>query len=358
MKSVKLVKIESFILLIILILFIYPKELFCEDWLKVDTPVGERTWIDTSHWENKEIWVTDGYFKEVSKKEWVDTSYTVSQGYWKTEEYRIWVTSSTLVPYTDYRWVDTSHLEGRYRYIEKWVPANLTIYMGISRYGWDVYSFAAKPKGSVTIVYNGNRYRARKWVIDYRPSRGGRVYATKYLCYEKEVQVKEYYDVWVSSGYRQPYTAYKLVDTSHWETGNRRVWVDTSYVVPSGYWHYYTQKGWVDTSHYEFVAIWVVDGFYTELLHGEVTVEKNPAYIFTKWHKDQNNKECSMELNVSWEIDNSDLAEGEEEKSNRNIQMQQMLCWWLQMALFVVAITIVAAILDGKTRLPRGHVEW
>ena len=51
------------------------------------------------------------------------------------------------------------------------------------------------------------------------------------------------------------------------------------------------------------------------------------------------------------------LAEPEE-KSNRNIQMQQMLCWWLQMALFVVAITIVAAILDGKTRLPRGHVEW
>lgn len=37
--------------------------------------------------------------------------------------------------------------------------------------------------------------------------------------------------------------------------------------------------------------------------------------------------------------------------------MQQMLCWWLQMALFVVAIAIVAAILDGKTRLPRGHVE-
>ncbi len=323
MKLGKLVKIELSILLIILILFMSPKELFCEDWLKIGTSTGERTWIDTSHWENKEVWVADGYFREVSKKEWVDTSYTVSQGYWKTEEYRIWITSSTLVPYTDYRWIDTSHMESRYRYVKKWVPVNLTIYVGISSYGWGVYSFAAKPKGSVTIKYNGNRYRARKWVIDYRPSRGGRVYAKKYSCYEKEVQVKEYYNVWVSSGYWQSYTAYKSVDTSHWETRIRRVWVDASYVVPSGYWRYYTQKEWVDTSHYEFRAIWVVDGFYTKPLHGEVTVEKDPAYIFTKWHKDQNNEECSMELNVSWEIDNSDLPEGEEEKEIVRIYIYQ-----------------------------------
>lgn len=60
---------------------------------------------------------------------------------------------------------------------------------------------------------------------------------------------------------------------------------------------------------------------------------------------------------VSGKIDRKKTLAEPKEKSNRNIQMQQMLCWWLQMALFVVAITIVAAILDGKTRLPRGHVE-
>jgi len=319
----KIIRTELLIFIIMLILFLNPKEIFCENWLKIDTHNGEKIWIDTSHWENKKVWVVDGYYKEVSKKEWVDTSYTINQGYWKIEEYRVWVTSAILTPYTAYRWVDTSHLERRYRYVEKWVPVNLTIYVGTDRYGWDVYSFAAKPENSVTIIYNGNRYRAKKWVIDYRPIYGGRVYAIKYLCYEKEVQFIEYYDFWVSSGYWQSYTAYKSVDTSYWETGTRRVWVDTSYVVPSGHWRYYTGKEWVDTSHYEFRTVWVMDGFYAEPLHGEVTVEKNPAYIFTKWHKNQNNEECSMELNVSWEIDNGDLPEGEEQKEIAQIYIYQ-----------------------------------
>jgi hypothetical protein len=256
----------------------------------------------------------------------VDTSYTVNQGYWKTEEYRVWVTSSTLVPYTAYKWVDTSHWERRYRYVETWVPVNLTIYVGTDRYGWDVYSFASHQMQDCIINYNGNRYKAHKWIIDYRPSYGGRVYAIKYLCYEKEIQVKEYYDVWVSSGYWQSYTAYKSVDTSHWETRTRRVWVDTSYVIPSGYWRYYTGKEWVDTSHYEYKTVWVEDGFYTEPLHGEVIVRKNPGYIFTRWHKNQNNVECSMELDISWEVDNSNLSEGEEEKEIVRIYVYQDVC--------------------------------
>ena len=321
----KLLKIALLIILIISILFIFPKELFCENWLKMDTSTGERVWIDTSHWENKEIWIVDGYFKEVPEKEWVDTSHTVNQGYWKTEEYRVWITSSIKIPETDYRWVSTSRWERRYRYVETWIPVNFVIYVGTDSYGWSVYSFAAKPKNSITIIYNGNRYRAKKWVIDYRPSFGGRVYATKYLCYEKEVQVKEYYDVWVSSGFWQSYTTYKSVDTSHWETGTRRVWMDTSYIIPSGYWHYSTKKKWVDTSHYEFRPAWITDGFYAEPFHGEVTVEKNPAYIFTKWHRNQNDEECSMELNISWKIDNDELPEGEEEKEIVRIDVYQDL---------------------------------
>src|SRR3972149_3610355 len=310
MNSSRFLKIELSIILIIFILFLFPKKLFCEDWLKID-PTEERTWIDTSHWENKEIWVTDGYFREVSEKEWVDTSYTVNQGYWKTEEYLTWVTSSTLVPYTEYRWVETL------------IPVSFIIYVGTDSYGWSVYSFAAKPTNSVTIIYNGNRYRAKKWVIDYRPSFGGRIYAIKYLCYEKEVQIKEYYNVWISSGYLQSYTTYKSIDTSHWETGTRRVWVDTSYIIASGYWHYTTKKEWVDTRHYEFRPVWITDGFYTEPFHGEVAVEKNPAFIFTRWHKHQNNEECSMELNIGWKVDNSYLSEGEKEKEIVRINIYQ-----------------------------------
>ena len=85
--------------------------------------------------------------------------------------------------YIAYRWISTSHWEQRYRYVTTWVSANLTIYVGTTSYGWGVYSFAARPAGYVTITYKGNRYRARKLVIDYRPSYGGRVYAIKYICF-------------------------------------------------------------------------------------------------------------------------------------------------------------------------------
>ncbi|MFZ3085668.1 MAG: hypothetical protein WA097_03360, partial [Candidatus Hydromicrobium sp.] len=90
----------------------------------------------------------------------------------------------------------------------------------------------------------------------------------------------------------------ELVDTSHWET--------------SGYW--------------KDKDVWVEDGFYTSPLHGEVIVEKSPRYIFTRWHKDQNNEECSMELNVSWKVDNSNLSEGEEEKEIVRIYIYQDIC--------------------------------
>ncbi len=307
-------RIIIFIFVFILVLVCFSESIYGDNWLKADIAEGEEIWIDTSHWENKRVMVEEGYYKETLKKEWINTTYTINSGYWKTEEYLIWVNSSTVLPYIDHRWVDTSHAVRRFREISKWIPANFIIYVGTNSYGWGVYSFAAKAMGSVTIIYNGNRYHARKWVIDYKPIYGGRVKATKYLIYGKEITSREYYNVWVSSGYWQPYTAYRTIDASHWETRTRSVWVNTSYDESQGYWNYYTQRDWIDSSHYEYEPVWVAEGFYTSPLNGEVIIQKDPKYIFTKWHKDSIGDESQMNLKISWEIDNSMLLEGEEEK--------------------------------------------
>ena len=297
-----------------IITFTNPNDVQCDAWINVEKSSDDEVWINTSHWENKEVWVQDGYYRDIEKREWIDTTRTINQGYWGTEEYRVWVESSVRVPYVAYRWISTSHWEQRYRYVTTWVPVNLTIYVGTTRYGWGVYSFAARPAGYVTIKYNGNRYHARKQVIDYRPHYGGRVYAIKYVCYEREAIVRQYYNVWVSSGFYQPYVAYRTINTSHWETRTRQVWVDTSYEIQSGYWHYYNKREWVDTSHFEYQTVWVEDGFYTSPLHGEVIIEKNPRYIFTKWHENDDGGECHMDLKLGWIVDNSELLAGEEEK--------------------------------------------
>jgi hypothetical protein len=46
-------------------------------------------------------------------------------------------------------------------------------------------------------------------------------------------------------------------------------------------------------------------------MHGEVTVEKSPKYVFTRWHKDSNGKEAGMSLKINWKVDNSFTGEGE-----------------------------------------------
>lgn len=300
--------------------------LWGESWLKVESSENEKIWIDTSHWETTKVWVKDGYYKEELKKEWVDTSYVVNDGYWKTEEYYVWVPSVSYVPYTVYTYVDTSHYEKRYRDVEKWISCSLTIYVGCSSYGWSIYSFAAKPMGDVIITYKGEKYRAHKDVIDYKPYRGGQVYAIRYRCYQKKVTVTEYYYVLVSSGYWRSYTTYRKVDNSHWEKRIRTVWVDTSYKVSQGYWREYKVKTWVDTSHYEYKMVWVEDGYYATPLHGEITVEKEPEYVFTRWHKDSNGNEAEMKLRVIWKLDNSRLAEGEEEKRITYAYIYQDVC--------------------------------
>jgi len=288
---------------------------------------SEKIWVDTSHWEIKRNKVEDGYWQKTTKKRWVDTSYTVNQGYWENYTDKVWVSGGYYDCYNKTVWVDTSHWETRYRYVDKWVKANLTIYVGTDSYGWSVYSGFAKKQPSIyTIIYKGNKYHAKKWIIDYRPVYGGRVYAKKYKCYEKLTRVKESYKVWIKSGYWKTLSISYWVDTSHWETVSGKRWVDTSYTVSQGYWENYTEKEWVDTSYYEYEMVWVEDGFYATPLHGELIVEKSPEYVFTKWHKDGDNEECDMELNIRWKVDNSDLSEGKEEKKIVRVHVYEDVC--------------------------------
>ena len=303
--------------------FFYPVNLCGDNWLKVDISENNLTWVDTSRWETKKIYVNDGYYRNVEKQRWVDTSYTVSGGHWETGQYRVWVKSSSVVPYTAYRYVDTSHWETTTSYVEVQKPVFFSVLFGTDSYGWSVYSFAAKFTGMKQVMYNGEKYLVNVYVIDYRPARGGRVYAVKYVFLIKFVKEKRVSAKWVSSGYWQPYTAYKTIDTSRWETRTGRNWVDTSYTVNSGYWQAYTEKQWVDTGYYEDTRVWVNSGYYAEPLHGRVTVQKSPEYVFTKWHKDGLGRDCGMELIVNWEIDNSMLPEGEPEKKISKVHIYQ-----------------------------------
>jgi len=371
-----------FLFVFIFVTFLIPSDLNAET---------REFWVDTSHWEDQEVWVTGGYFKDTQEKRWIDTSYTVTQGYWENYTKNVWVTSGYLSTienkswvdtshwvkqaynvwvnsgYTAYRdvkkWVDTSHYETRYKTVTGWVSCNKTF----------VYqNLPSEPKNVIlskwvdyrdtfyTGIINGTRYKYWKSLYYVLPAnniglKGAWViFKTKYNCTKMEATSivsysvwvssgywktdkvaywvdtshyeTRYRDVWVTSGYWKTVTLSKWIDTSHWETQTGKRWVDTSYTITQGYWEYYTEKVWVDTSHYEYKAVWVEDGFYTSPLHGEVIVEKSPRYIFTRWHKNQNNEECSMKLNVSWKVDNSNLSEGEEEKEIVRIYIYQDIC--------------------------------
>ncbi len=282
-----------------------------EGWLKSENPPGEQVWVDTSHWDTRMVYKKDGYYRDVSRQRYIDTSYTVNQGYYKSGEYSIWIEEKSIQSYVAQRYIDTSHWETRYRSVNKIVPVNFTVINGTDSYGWSVYSFASQARGMQQVSYNGAQYMAAVYVIDYRPARGGRVYATKYLFLYKYVTVQESYSVMVSSGYWENYTVRYLADTSHWETRTGRYWVDTSYRVAAGYWENYNEREWVDTSRYEPENFWVKDGFYEEPIHGKVTVRKDPQYIFTRWHKVEGDSECGMNLRIDWEVDSSGLLPGQ-----------------------------------------------
>ena len=328
----------------------------------VESGYWQSYWVDTSH----NVWVESGYWQsywvDTSHNVWVDTSHNawVSSGYsqnvWVDTSHWVWVTSGC---YEDQKvWVE-GHYETRYREVEDWQPCVLTfVYQLLPSEPKNV--ILSKWDDSDETVYegiiNGIMYRYYKsyylvlpgnnlFVPDLWPDDLWVLFKIKYKCCEVLNWIKEAYSVWVPPDYNKEW-----VDTSHWvkqgywQSYTYRNWVDTSYMVESGYWEDYTEriwvdtsynvwvseghyeKRWVDTSHYETRDVWVEDGFYTSPLHGEVIVEKSPRYIFTRWHKDQNNEECSMELNVSWKVDNSNLSEGEEEKEIVRIYIYQDIC--------------------------------
>ncbi len=337
-------KSKRIIVSILVILFLFMSTFFYsnrilhgEGWLKSGDTGSEKTWIDTSYWDYRQVLISDGYWEQYkarswvdqsyyvtqNKKAWVDTSYTVNQGYWRTESYRVWVESGYTHYYQARRWVDTSRWETRYRTVTQWIPVNFTVYSGCTSYGWNAYSFASRYAGSVVISYGGSRYLAYKYVIDYTSMYGGRIYAVKYHCYRREASLIEPYRVWVSSGYWQTYTDSYYVDTSHWETRTRKVWVDTSYTVNQGHWEYkpvqvlvedgywedYTGYRWVDTSYFDYKKVLVEDGYYAEPLEGKIIVRKEPRYVFTRWHKNQDGEEAKMDIEIEWGVENGKIEE-------------------------------------------------
>jgi|GEM_PF-2485023 len=231
-----------------------------------------KRWINTSHWETRyrnvrqsyRVYVSSGYWN----KQWVDTSHMtwIKSGYWSTVREPYYVNTSHWE--NQKVWVAGGHWETRYRNVENWQPANLTIYVGCGSYGWGVYSFAAGKPTKVKIEYKGAIYRAYKRVIDYRPARGGQVYAIRYDCYEVlSGYEKEAYSVWVAGGHWKR----KWVDTSHWVNSGYwqyytyKSWVDTSYMKSEGHWQYYTSKSWEDTSHWETRQVWVDTSHWVEV---------------------------------------------------------------------------------------------
>jgi len=316
--SIALIFIFSFLPAV----FLIPQKIEAESWLMVDEN-HDKVWVDTSHWEKKQVFVKSGYFKDNIKKRWVDSSYVVYDGYWETGSYRVWINSSSVQSYAAYRYIDTSHYVTEYYYSEVYKPVNFTVIKGTDSYGWSVYSFAAKAKGMQQVTYNGSRYLANVYVIDYRPARGGSIQAVKYVFLYKAAMELRSRKVWISSGYWQAYTAYRQVDTSHWETRTERHWVDTSYKVERGYWEEYSESQWVDTSHYEYSNIFVSSGYRSEPVHGKITVEKSPEYVFTRWHKGDDGENCGMELKISWEIDNSGLLPEQDPQRIKKVYVYQ-----------------------------------
>ena len=288
------------------------------------------------------------YWEIVSGRRWVDTSYTVSRGYWQNYTENVWIDTSHWEygnkiwvksgywKVTDYKvWVKDGHWETRYKYVEKWVPYNKTIYIGTDRYGWFVYSNFARYLGYFEKIINGEKYGYKEWLIDYRPHYGGRVYVKKREYLKVLKRVLESYKVWVDTSHWETRKRYDWIDTSHWEYGrvwiveghwetvSGRRWVDTSYKVSQGHWEDYTESVWINEDDYEHEH---EHKHVDSAFHGELIVKKDPEYVFTKWHKDKYNNECSMNLSISWEVDNSNLPEGEVEKKIVRLFIYEDVC--------------------------------
>ncbi len=317
-------------------------------------------WVDTSHWEIQNQWVTEGYWKEVNNRRWVDTSYLVKQGYWSyddyyvwvntshwvnsgywiNEEYKVWVNSGYYKTDTYYAWVKSGY------YVNEWVKSGY--FQTYSYKVWVVSGYwKVEEKYCWVPVYDPGWGINRQYPVVGSAGHANLIRIKSYVWMDTSHWETRYSTRWVDTSHWQSRyidtshwqlkTRTYWVDTSHYETRTRKKWIDTSYHVSSGYWDrrtgrhwvdtsYYVNQGywenyktfeWVDTSHPETKKVWVTSGYYTEPMHGKIYVEKSPKYVFTKWHKDQNGEESKMNLKIAWEIDNSN-SQTEKDKKRIN----------------------------------------
>lgn len=91
--------------------------------------------------------------------------------------------------------------------------------------------------------------------------------------------------------YTSPYITY--IPESDWYSGfTEGIWYEDYYVITKS----------DDEIPISQVAEWVPE--YLKPSSGNITIEKYPTYIFTKWHKNDNDTPCGMDLKISWESSN------------------------------------------------------
>ena len=334
-----------------LLSFLNPLKLFAED---------NKLWIDTSHWELQDVFIPGGYWVETEKKSWIDTSYKVSRGnmifesyqswvdtshyersgYYKTETYAQWISSGYYKTENINVWVNSGYTQNVWinsgYYVNR--PYNVWVNSGYWQTRiYQVWDIKEEPgwginRGFPVITSAGYAYLRtvveRIWInTSHWETRYNNVY----------VDTSHWQTSYINTSHWENRSTTIFVDTSHWEQKEKSVWVDTSrwvteghyetktglhwvdtsYTVNQGYWQYYTSYNWIDTGHFEVARTWVPSGYWAELMHGIVEVEKDPEYVLTKWHCDDYGNECSMSMKISWKIDNTGFQENEKKKINR-----------------------------------------
>jgi hypothetical protein len=276
-------KTSVFVFLIVIIFLFTTATTYAGQWVNADTSTTQ-AWIDTSHYETRQVWITSGYWDQV----WVDTSH------WETVTEQVWVKDGY---YKDVWVVD---VPGHYETVTKqvWVPP---VYETRTRTEYTtvtVYSYA-------DIGPTKSRMRNAGWTFEGMQDNSYQTWdpylkrtVTVYvidLAFSRQVT----YQVKVKDGYYKTVTEQVWVpEQGHWE----KVWVDTSHwetrtyqvLVKDGYW----KDVWVDTSHYETSQVWVTSGYWAPV-KATVTVSKSPTYVYTKWHVDENKTPAGMTVTIT-----------------------------------------------------------
>lgn len=214
------------------------------------TPIFFRSRVNAGEWlktdSQSQTWVDTSHWEDVL--EWVDTSH------WETRSEEVWVESGYWDWVSDYYWAYTLTLIR--------TDSGIEYVSSEGQIGWSYNREAANR----IYVFN----------VQYIYESPGRWRAV----WDAQIYEKNWYMEW----YSKPY----WVDTSHWELQEKPVWVS------SGNWE--TRKKWVES------------GYWAEPLHGTITVQKTPSFVFTKWHwltQDGNwhsyiDERAHVRITISW----------------------------------------------------------